>query len=263
MASNFPWLTFHHAADKTTIVEHKQAYSSLALPAQSARQQHPTLIAFLGRSAKTAILRHIFSDAGECIQSEPHGQVRLCSLPRTRRSDFPILFADCEVHNERISQSRPFTSGGPEVSHRILALEHHDNDSIHGTQRGLGIRLYAQALAPIVGVYCLFAADMGGIHGISETLSMYVRACEGPRMPQAALPRVLIILSTASASFDGEIVRRRFIDSIALMLNRTDSQEAESLIFTRFHNIHVIGLSSTATQRERQKCLYSRTLHVG
>ncbi|KAI9717977.1 MAG: hypothetical protein M1828_007013 [Chrysothrix sp. TS-e1954] len=264
--SNFPWLSFHHTAEHTTLVEHKQAYSSLDLPPRAhAKTQCPTLIAFIGRSAKAAILRHIFAAANETIQTEPHGQVRICSLPRTRREDFPIILADCEVHNERISQARPFSCGGPEIYRRVRSSLEGEDETLHGTQRGLGLRLYAQALAPLLGVLCLFAADMGGFYGVSETLALYIRSSPGPQVPQAALPRVLIVLSTYSASFDGEIMRRKFIDSVVLMLRGADRldndlQETEAMIFSHFNNLHVIGLAATSTHRDRQKCLYSRLM---
>ncbi len=220
--SNSVWITVSRHEGDITLVEHKQAYRSINLPRTRSFQQSPTLIAFVGKKAKAAALKQIFADLNEAIPIEPHGQIRLLSDPRTREDGSPLVYVDCELHNQSPTDLRPQGHEGEETRRRLAWTDFLEAQPKAEQRASLGYRLYARVLAPFISVFCFFAADMGGLRGVSEAIAEQSAMILSPDFPQAALPRVLVVFPTASTAFDAEVWETKFVDMIVEVMIQYD-----------------------------------------
>ncbi len=159
--TNSVWIAVSRHEGDITLVEDKQAYRSINLPRSRSFQQSPTFIAFVGKKAKAAALKQIFADLDEAIPIDPHGQIRLLSDPRTREDDSPVIYVDCELHNQSPLDLRPRGHEGAETRRRLAWTELLEAQPKLEQRASLGHRLYARVLAPFMSVFCFFAADMG------------------------------------------------------------------------------------------------------
>ena len=262
--TNSVWIAVSRHEGDITLVEDKLAYRSINLSRSRSFQQSPTFIAFVGKKAKAAALKHIFADLDEAIPIEPHGQIRLLSDPRTREDDSPVVYVDCELHNQAPSELRPHGREGAETRRRLAWTELLEAQPKADQRASLGHRLYTRVLAPFMSVFCFFAADMGGLRGVSEAIAEQAAMNSSPDLPQAALPRVLVVFPTASTAFDAEVWETKFVDMIIEAMIQYNSiafrarEQAHDHLYACFQDIRILGVTPNSTVTARLKVLRAR-----
>ncbi len=258
------WIAVSRHEGDITLVEDKQAYRSIKLPRGRSFQQSPTFIAFVGKKAKAAALKQIFADLDEAIPIDPHGQIRLFSDPRTREDDSPVVYVDCELHNQSPLDLRPRGHEGAETRRRLAWTELLESQPKSERRASLGHRLYARVLAPFMSVFCFFAADMGGLRGVSEAIAEQSAMNSSPDFPQAALPRVLVVFSTTSTAFDAEVWETKFVDMIIEVMIQYNSsafkarEQAHTHLYACFQDIRILAVIPNSTVTVRLKRLQAR-----
>ena len=209
--ANVPWLSFNRQDQDISITEHKDAYKSGCLDIPNTHERYPSLVAFMGRMAKSRLLRAIFTAQGETIPYDPHGQIRIWSEPLGRRTAQPTIYFDCELHTAKeLSAARTYMAGPTCV--RTVAL----SDSVPRSkwQRSLGLRLYSQVLVPLLSTLCLFAEDMTSKVGAVEALAEMAIQSSTTDTPSAARPRIVIVLPVKNSSCTGDALKASFLSQI-------------------------------------------------
>lgn len=252
--SNILWVSTHRHGSDITIVEHKDAFTQ-ALPSLDKSTQ-PAFAVFVGKTMKSVALRAIFNAAGETIQHDPHGQVRLWSEPSSRSTAAPTIFVDCELHENRASQFSRARSHGPEAA-RHLQLS--DDGTSMRDQKSLALRLYARVLKPIANLFCLFVSDLGGISGTQETLAQIAISCRGTDTPRVAICRVVIVVPTRSQKVQHSEVLARILDGAVRYLVKADhcqsETEARAQLYRAFADVTILALDDFDSREHRTQSL--------
>jgi hypothetical protein len=203
------WLTLRAGLKDLLLEEHQRPYSllnSLPLP----DRQTPQMITLIGQGIKSwASDRLRF---GLRPDESSDGEVHLRIDPDTARTESPIFFADCELHNSsNISRAEAQRWLGDIVQR---PLKWH-NQNIHGLDpKTLAHLVYAKLIAPFSTVICFFAEDFGGLQAVAEILAVWL-ICFSNRpsdLPPSSHPRVLVLVrSDDFPSFNEQAATKRFM----------------------------------------------------
>ena len=244
--SNVIWLSTFHHGDESTLMEHKQAFCSIGLHDNRGIEQRPIFVAMIGNRMKSVMLRRMFSALGESIPHEPHGQVRLWSSPETRSSECPVVFADCEMHEARESQSRLYQSSGPEIRRQ---LHLNGETPIRPSQKSLGHQLYAKSLVPFTHVMVMFTSDLGGLQGTSEALAEQMVSRVKDDTPTPAWTRVLLVSPSRNTKFDGfsdaKAIREGVLQSVKKHAHCLE-QDAQKILNNFASSFNILSLKANA-----------------
>ena len=154
------------------------------------------------------MIRAIFSAQGEAIPYGPYNQIRLWSEPLSRGTSSSVVFVDCELHSTPETPSTRVTSAGSEV---LRSLRFPEGTSCF-EHRAIGLRVYAQVLVPLLSVLCIFAEDVGGLLGITDTLAkMTAFSCQLDT-PTTARCRFVVVLTTEDRSSLIETTRTDLVE---------------------------------------------------
>lgn len=252
--SNVPWLSAYRSTRDVAIIEHTRAFRSLSLLDQNTTDQFPVLVAMIGRRTKSLLLRNIFQRMGEVVPYEPHGQVRVWSDPESRKHRNPTIFLDCEIHDARDSQSMLVRTEGTDIRRQIQSDE---KGAVPWTQRRLGLRLYAQVLAPLTSVMIMFTKDNGGLKGTSEALAEQAISRIYDDTRQQARVRILVVapLTSRPASADCNAATRALQNAIVrLMLELRDyssEDQARHDLYSYASSIEMVSINDRAASDER------------
>ncbi|KAF4314060.1 hypothetical protein GTA08_BOTSDO01542 [Botryosphaeria dothidea] len=187
--ADHPWIAISlFEGDRWRVEEWTSAFPSLSL----SDTQSPELIAMIGGSAKSKLLRELIATHA-VSQLGPHSTVHLWAEPRSYQWDTPRIFLDCELHRERLSMTQ---------QHHAKKLPKRHRDISWAGQYGhaeIAHILYNRVLAPLSSVVCYFASDLGGLRGVAKLLAqLLIFDMPGNRLRPDALPRALIVVDTSS-----------------------------------------------------------------
>ncbi len=188
---------------------------------------------------------------------DTHGQIHLFSDHTTQRSETPLVFMDCELHNA-ILRTETGVFQGPTIRRRLVCSDI-EQDSPDLEARA--VELYASALAPFSGVTCLFAADLNGLRGVARLLARWITNTPAHNLPQQVLPRLLVVVETSSECFDAGIAERKLFNSIrqeaATLPGNVDLRADLSL---HFHSTRIVGLARGSSSKINSILLRKRIM---
>ena len=250
--SNILWLSTYCQGQDINMVEHKSSYETLCRRDSSGYEQYPSLIALVGRTAKSRMIQAIFSAQGEAIPYGPHSQIRLWSEPISRDTSSSVVFVDCELHSTHEIPSARVASAGPEVSRPLRFPESMNRLKHH---RAIGLRVYAQVLVPLLSVLCIFAEDVGGFLGVADTLAeMTAFSCQSDT-PTTARCRFVVALRTEDCSSNVETARKDLVEEVIRTMRGFKQYGSEEDARREFQSaiphLSVMIVSQTSSPTER------------
>lgn len=240
------WIELTHCPNAPALIEHAQAYLELAIPNAD---QIPMTIAMIGHRSKSKILHQIFHK--NTIEHTRTGTIRLICDPLTRKQPFPLVVADCELHNAS-HESSLLRCG--EAVHRTLVWADTEIDPL--ALQTVVWRLYARLLAPMAHVVCLFAADMRGLRGVGKQLATWAALPRASDLPCAALPKLIVVVETTSNTYDTKMAEQRLLTYITRQscpVQTSDTGQRLGLDLARhFQELRVIALRKNSTDEPPQ-----------
>ncbi|KAG0649360.1 Calcium-independent phospholipase A2-gamma [Hyphodiscus hymeniophilus] len=206
------WLTLRAGLKDMLLEEHHHPYSLFKFMRRP-EQQTPQMIMLLSQSTKTwamGLLR---------FGSRPYeiltGEVHLRLDDDTSRSDSPVLFADCELHNLSTVVKAESTRWLGDAVQRPLTWYHQTSNGLD--PKSLAHLVYAKLLAPFSNIICFFAEDFGGQQALAEILVVWLVSFSNRSSDLAppTYPRVIIMIrSDDSITFDEEAATRIFMKTL-------------------------------------------------
>ncbi|KAI9853591.1 MAG: hypothetical protein M1824_001084 [Vezdaea acicularis] len=242
------WLQIRHTPHEITLLEHRDAYRALSTYAPRMSENSPVLIAFIGYRSKAYMLDHIWGI--ERAGQDSHKSVRLYSDTTETPHSLPVVLLDCEIHNIKTAYRPESRIDGGEIVRRPLIWPDHHGPVIN--TEGIAFNLYARALAPLVNVFCLFAADLGGLKGIARRLVRWIALPAASDAPTAILPRLQVVVETASTSFDSKTMKNKLfsymLDELRLAYGRADEEQLQCDLDRHFQHLSIMPVD----KRQRQ-----------
>lgn len=247
MASANPWITVKHGRSAYSITEWTGAVQDLSLPASS----RPTITALVGKRSKTEALRGLLANGQKTLASG-HGQAFLFS-DSTPKGEGSALYLDYELQSCDMPRWHDACGVGPSQSHTIDLLAHR---SQFWSRRRVGNMLCGRVIAPLCDTICYFSADFGGIRNVAASIAELMAEDATVELPQACMPRVIVVVDTMSRHFDPHLAELRLMNEIGERL--PDGQDVNSRLPMYYHSIRVIGSSKRVGPRERWSQLRKR-----
>lgn len=245
--SDATWIDLGGRLRDVVLQEHLRAYMALQhLPHPEV--QSPQLIAFLGDTEKRKLTNSIFS-----IQSSAHEKILLRSIPGSSGAN-PLLFADCELHNNRTVTD---CESGTIERH---SLSWHRNAPRSLDLRSVASLVYTQLLLPFSTVFCIFARDFEGTEEIAVILSTWLKPLRNrpSGQPPTTFTRILIMVEREDqAGFDEKLATTEFVIQFRRVIQNENglfgqlkqdltNAEFENLLKDRFFEVRILPLPSSA-----------------
>ena len=143
--------------------------------------QFPALLFFIGRRMKTEALSHLFPE-NNLRRSHPNGLANLRMDNRTTGTRHPVLFADSDP-SPRVPKQLDIPLCHDIVAHPVRwrqPSKHNIYDLVH-----------ARIFFNFTDVICIFADDVGGVHGAAALLKEWATIRLANDL--VPLPRVIIV----------------------------------------------------------------------
>ena len=159
--------------------------------------QFPSIIFLIGGPLKDRALRHL------CRSSYSHqypkqGSINLRTDTRTKRSQYPRWFADCDP---TCWQLQPLFERPPTCHrHEKIFVEWPSNE-----YEPYDIIL-ARLLFLFTDVVCIFADDIGGLDAVRKLLSTWAFIGSASSLPQPIRPRVMVIVGGQTTSITQSVM---------------------------------------------------------
>ena len=236
-----------HGRSAYTIHEWHEALTDLKLPAAS----RPTLTAMVGKRAKTEAMRGLISSPHKLVASG-HGQAFLLA-DIAPKAEGPIVYLDYELQSCDLPKWQDGRGNGSRISRTVDLLA---NGSQPWSRRRVGDIFCGRAIAPLCDTICYFAADLGGLRVVASLLAEIISEDAAVDLPQACLPRVVVVVDTMSKHFDSNLTELRLLDELSERLST--GQDVASRLQMHFHSLRVVGSSKRAGPRERWSQLRRR-----
>jgi len=232
------WLTLSQK-DGPAIRVHNHVYSDMIFDGSGDSSQPPSIIMFVGRREKSALLRALLGGIDSSYDLGSHSQVDLWREPGRASARHPVLFADSELHTYNPSRSAitaPLT--GPE-RFRKMAWTSPGRPSC----KRLAAQVCSTIIAPLSTVLCYFAADLGGIRGVASLLAMHIEAQIRHDLVDAIKPHVLVAVPTPSNSPDVTKTQTKLLRLLQSILSTQEAFESvtsiDKVIYSVVRSIHV------------------------
>ena len=237
-----------HSKTFSAIKESPHVLQSLPTPPSSC----PSFVVMIGRAKKSAMLQQLLRGGDHHFLDQPHGQVHLWKDPSAIES----VFIDSELHSHDVPQWTFVDYDSPEVMRTAYWLDRTDGPF---TRTRVGHLISGRVLSPIADVLCYFAADLGGTKAVAALLAAHIRLPPPSDTPDNCLPRVLIVVETASKNFDCAVAEGILLDTILQKFDSDTQSDLRSRLRRHFSQIRVVGLSKGIPTRETciafNKCL--------
>jgi hypothetical protein len=172
-------------------------------------EDRPQMIMLVGDSYKRTSSKNIFGKHFKILSNDIKHEVHL----RVLHEKPTTLVADCELH---LLPRMETVLGGPLPGHLRRSLVKGFSQALDPIV--LATRVYAQLLAPLSTLICIFADDFGGMNAVAEFLAGWlVGLAEPPDIP-GARPRMVILRQWDEAlrgEFNESMASRKFLGRLA------------------------------------------------
>jgi hypothetical protein len=239
-----PWVTITHTSEDSALQVHPHVFDGLPLAPTST----PQFVVLVGKHEKSNVLRELLQDDSHYPQL-PHGQVYLWPDPKTRLSNTPSIFIDCELHSFNSAQQRePISYTTPELTRKLAWLH-------YGNQAQTCACFTTNVLFPMSTVLYYFTTDLGGSLGVAKLLATQLSTPPHTEIPRAILPTIVIVTNIDETD---EFMLQEFLAQIVLALKTiqpsyTDS-EARGAVEKRFGTLELVK-TGTSNRFARSKTI--------
>ncbi|OCK74562.1 FabD/lysophospholipase-like protein [Lepidopterella palustris CBS 459.81] len=163
-------------------------------------RQHPILFVLIGSAAKARALEEL--DLGvklrESKSNKPCGDLHLYHDSSSIDSESPVFVADgvlpFRARGGRLLTSKTCHSLTPRTLLRTVERAR------AGQLDDLANCLYSRLIAPFANVFCIFAADCGGIKPLVRRLVTWFQRSQSSTIPNFAPPRLLIVVESKTVT---------------------------------------------------------------
>ena len=254
------WISIlHHLEGHSRILENCAAYESLLLPPPHAQDHYPVLVVLIGGTTKSTALQYFSGGSSPSCLLDRHGEIRLVCNPKARAHVSPLVYADCELHATHPSHWDSTAQRDSAYQRRIPWFDARPSRAFRRQQQRLSFDLYSHVLFPFASVVCLFADDFGGLRAVAETLAELAFKRKHPDLPQASLPRVVIVSTATDTRPERLETNSGFVDRVIRAMQAMKGGESyETMRFSLhciFHSFDVLHWIGHSVQFERHKGL--------
>ncbi|KAI1541065.1 Patatin [Pyrenophora tritici-repentis] len=213
-------------------------------------EQWPSLLVLIGSTCKARAIQELVS-AKSVTPTRAHGEVHLHLDPSSAFSNRPIYVADSDIpERHRRGKILPVDACHETISHSFRQTEKQPLDASSAAGQ-----VYAQLLHPFADVFCLFAADLGGLREISRQVARWLEKPQASLLPTETYPS-LIIVTEGNTRADEKAFKDWFLQNLAADTPRSLSD--------RFSGLDVVTLSQVGTMSNgaRHRPLRDRLMRV-
>lgn len=207
----------------------------------------------VGRRVKFEILSQLIKGSAHGFLGNRYGQVHLWCDPESSDSTQPRIFVDFELQSQ-LSAHNTVAGLGPEV-HRLLDWVDHSCAPL--TRRRINNWLAGRVIGCLSDVICCFASDMSGIRGVATFIADQVKQDPPSDLPIDLLPRMLVVVDTASVSYDSAVAERKLLTSVKSMLHDchdfNGNDGMPSVLRRYYREVRVLSIPKSSGSRDRAR----------
>lgn len=251
-------------ANQEFCLEYSNRTSHVIQEMTTPHSQFPSLVFFIGRKSRDAILRYLFP-RNNIRRGYRDGFINLRLDSSTMSADHPLLFADSDPHTpipRRISSN---------VSRErdIMPIDWKLPSDISITNL-----LYARLAFLFSDVICIFADDIGGLESVALYISHWIKLGSASSLPRSIRPRIVIVqtedkiavtesvLEIKELEFRLEIENKQNRDDVFSSIMLLHLQGAHLSPLARHHRLKDVLLKEVDMARHsriKKKVLFSAT----
>ena len=263
------WLSLRAGLGNVVLWEHHHPYL-LFNDIPSPEIQTPQMVTFIGQHVKSLLLQKLRFQQN--AYENTGGSIQLFPDTHSLNSDFPLLFADCELHTQlNIDHETDRLHG--DIIRRPLAW--HKRAGQKPDLATLAHMVYAKLLAPFSTIICFVAEDFGGLPILVELLAVWLTIFSNrpTDLPSPTFPRVLILLQSGrKAYFNEDKATKNFITDLGVaaekksgLLTRRGNkkprkEQLHHIISQQFGNLRVVNLPKPTSGSRGYEALRTRIL---
>lgn len=239
--SAIPWITFDAFEDSRRLTHHQPVFNSPAW-----WDEKPCVWTMVGKMSKSVLLDHLLEESS---QVPVHKDVYLWA---TRVDQDPILIIDSGVQtgDARLLNPSLDSCSTPSTNWQVSLSPEDVNAALCGS-----------VFAQFSSVVCYFVDDLGGLPAVAGCLAAQLTRCH-MTPDTSALPRILLVTTTSSSTFDPHAILLDFYKALAKALqDETQSSldiNAQRAIHQRYGSIDVVGLQRSHKYQTRARTLKKR-----
>ncbi|KAI9777798.1 MAG: hypothetical protein M1839_008593 [Geoglossum umbratile] len=232
------WIRLVQTKQQITLIEHKDAYTTLPLIQSEIFRQTPAFIMLIGKTSKSIALNNLMCHEN----SQPHSQgtIDLWADPLSCKESSPLIYIDCDLHNFPLEHDSEYPPGNT-ARYPIIPPDS-DVDTI--TTEAIVNRVYVRLIAPFSNVICFFGSDHGGMRATARRLASWAISKPPSDLHPEAIPRALVVLETTCNKFNTKAAERKLFQYIMeesyKMYGLVDSAQVISNLDRHFQAIEVI-----------------------
>jgi hypothetical protein len=205
----------------------------------------------VGGEVKTRSMETLFLLPGR----KNHKKVHLRLVPGTKETSYPILIADCELHNEQ-GFRKAITGHTPGViDQRRPRWQHSAPSPIN--RPNLARLLYTRLISPFCTTISLFADDLGGINATAKLLVSWlgnittIQSTPVSDLPESTYPMILVLMTWTdqTAAFDEKLATTSFLMDLRYEIERLYKgleKPLSEISFNRLLESHFSGIKVLA-----------------
>jgi len=268
--SSSTWLNLRAGLKDLVLQEHHQAYShfnEFSFP----KNQFPQMLVCIGGHIKTLALRKL--RFGPQAQEIRHDEVHLRLAPESVKNEWPLLIADCEMHNSPQIHKVAAEGVPGNVTQRSVIWHRRAPRTLDPTS--LAHLVYSKLLVPFSNVVCLFADDFGGLAALARLLALWLATLSNrpSDLQPHTHPRVLILQQWhGNSPFDEQVTTRQFMLELGREIERKNGvltrnrkgrltmAELDHLLAQHFGGVHVLAIPGVDAVTRAWKSLKCRIL---
>ncbi|EUC27395.1 hypothetical protein COCCADRAFT_111821 [Bipolaris zeicola 26-R-13] len=226
------WLGISTEENSCALLESDRAQTLLA-NSPTAGVQCPSLFVLIGSTSKARAIQELVS-AKASTTRRAHGEVHLQLDHSSAFSERPIYIADSDIP-ERHQRGRiiPADSCHETIAHSFYQAGKRPLDASR-----IAETIYAQLLHPFADVFCLFAADLGGLRRISRQVAAWLEKPQASLLPTETYPSLVIVTENSTRARE-EVIRGWFLDILGADTSKSLSD--------RFSSLEVVVLSQVGS----------------
>jgi hypothetical protein len=243
------WLGISTGEKTSALLESDRAQALLA-NSPYVEEQWPSLLVLIGSTGKARAIQELVS-AKSATLTRAHGEVHLHLDPSSAFSKRPIYVADSDIpERHRRGRILPVAPCHETISHSFRQTGKQPLDASSAAEQ-----VYAQLLHPFADVFCLFAADLGGLREISRQVAAWLEKPQASLLPTETYPS-LVIVTEGNTRAGEKAVKDWFLQNLAADTPRS--------LFDRFSGLDVVTLSQVGTMSNgaRHRRLKDRLMRV-
>lgn len=194
------WLGISTEENSCALLESDRAQTLLA-NSPTAGVQCPSLFILIRSTSKARAIQELVS-AKASTTRRAHGEVHLQLDYSSAFSERPIYIADSDIP-KRHQRGRiiPADSCHETIAHSFYQARKRPLNASRITKT-----ICAQLLHPFADVFCLFAADLGGLRGISRQVAAWLKKPQASLLPTETYPSLVIVTENSTRARE-EVIR--------------------------------------------------------